>query len=82
MPYCIGQTDAYFCADIPEGFWRANAVYVAHASLYSIKWAEKFGQKDIDGMVRRARTALDDFDNFKSIVPKWYTNEYRVRYYV
>ena len=80
VPYCIGQIDAYFLGDIPEGFWKANAVYVAHASLFSIKWAEKFGQKDIDGMVRRARAAFADFDGFNSYVPKWYTDEYSKKY--
>jgi aminoglycoside phosphotransferase (APT) family kinase protein len=72
IPYCIGQIDAYFDDDVPEGFWKANAVYVAQASLFSIKWAEPFGQKDIDGMVRRAEAAFEDFDGFRRIVPKWY----------
>ena len=82
VSYCIGQIDAYFGGDIPEGFWRANAVYVAHASLFSIKWAEKFGQEDIDGMVRRARAAFANYDSFKTVVPKWYTDEYRAKYTV
>ena len=55
-------------------FWAANAVYVAQASLFSIKWAEPFGQRDVDGMVRRAKRALVDFNEFKSIVPNWYNN--------
>lgn len=41
IPYCIGQIDAYFNDSVPMDFWIANAVYVAQASLYSIKWAEK-----------------------------------------
>lgn len=73
VPYCIGQIEAYFDDRIPEGFWGALAVYVAHASLYSIKWAEKFGQKDIDGMVKRCKAAFEDYDGFKSCIPKWYT---------
>lgn len=72
VPYCIGQIETYFNHQIPEEFWRVNAVYVAHASLYSIKWAEKFGQKDIDGMVRRCLQAFEDYDNFRSVVPAWY----------
>lgn len=74
VPYCAGQIDAYFDGDVPPGFWRANAVYVAQASLYSIKWAEPFGQAEIDGMVKRARTAFEDFDGFRRVVPKWYTD--------
>ncbi|MBQ9673545.1 MAG: phosphotransferase [Ruminococcus sp.] len=77
VPYCIGQIDAYFNDDIPEDFWITLAVYVAHASLFSIKWAEKFGQNDIDGMVRRCKTAFENYDNFRSYIPKWYSDEYR-----
>lgn len=77
IPYCIGQIDAYFDDQIPEDFWSTLAVYVAQASLFSIKWAEKFGQEDIDSMVVRCRMALDDYDNFETYIPKWYTDKYR-----
>ena len=80
VPYCIGQIDAYFGGKVPEDFWRANAVYVAQASLYSIKWAEPFGQEEIDGMVKRAKAAFADFDGFRKTVPAWYTDDYRKRY--
>ena len=72
IPYCIGQIDAYFDDSIPMDFWEANAVYVAQAALFSIKWAERFGQREIDGMVRRANRAFSDFDCFERIIPKWY----------
>ena len=72
VPYCIGEIDAYFRDAVPEDFWRALAVYVAHASLYSIKWAEKFGRAEIEGMVRRCRAAFADYDDFRLYVPKWY----------
>lgn len=77
IPYCAGQIDAYFDGSVPEDFWRALAVYVAHASLHSIKWAEKFGQKDVDGMNARCRRALDDYDGFRRIIPRWYPGEGR-----
>mgnify|MGYP000106824019 FL=1 len=80
VPYCIGQIDAYFEEDIPLDFWKINAVYVAHASLISIKWAEKFGQSDIDGMVRRAKQAFDNYDDFSKYIPNWYTNKYSMRF--
>jgi len=77
IPYCIGQIDAYFEDKVPDDFWITLAVYVAHASLFSIKWAEKFGQEDVDGMVKRCKKAFDDYDNFESYIPKWYTVKYR-----
>lgn len=72
VPYCIGQIDAYFEDKVPMQFWETLAVYVAHASLFSIKWAEKFGQKEIDGMVARCKAAMEHYDNFREIVPSWY----------
>lgn len=45
---------------------------MAHASLYSIKWAEKFGQKEVDGMTKRCLEAFAHYDNFNLIIPKWY----------
>ena len=77
IPYCIGQIDAYFDDSVPMDFWIANAVYVAQASLFSIKWAEKFGQQEIDGMVARAKRAFADFDGFKKIIPCWYSGRSR-----
>ena len=72
IPYCVGQIDSYFHDCVPADFWKTLAVYVAHASLYSIKWAEKFGQNEIDGMVRRCRAAFEDYDGFTAVIPKWY----------
>ena len=73
VPYCIGQIHAYFEDQVPLQFWETLAVYVAHASLYSIAWAEKFGQNDIDKMIERAQIAFDHYDYFKSIIPSWYS---------
>ncbi len=77
IPYCIGQIDAYFDDHIPEDFWAALSVYAAHASLYSIKWAENFSQEDVDRMIKRCLRAFDDYDYFTSYIPKWYTDSYR-----
>ncbi len=72
IPYCIGQIDSYFDDSVPENFWQALAVYVAHASLHSIKWAEKFGREDVEKMKRSCRRAFDDYDGFRLCVPRWY----------
>lgn len=77
IPYCIGQIEGYFDNRVPEDFWITLAVYVAHASLYSIKWAEKFGKEEISGMVERCRMAFDDYDDFQRYIPKWYTDMYK-----
>ena len=75
VPYSIGQIDEYFDDEIPNDFWGALAVYCAHAALFSIKWAEQFGQSDVDGMVERCKRAFENYDNFNSIIPKWYDGD-------
>lgn len=72
IPYCRGQIDSYFKDQVPEEFWKILAVYVAHASLYSIKWAEKFGQDDVDHMIGICKKSLLHYDNFKRYIPSWY----------
>lgn len=72
IPYCRGQINAYFDDNIPDEFWKILAVYVAHASLYSIKWAERFEEKDVNDMVKRCKQAFIHYDNFKKSIPSWY----------
>lgn len=76
IPFSIGQIDGYFERKPTDEFWNVLAVYVAHASLYSIAWAEKFGEEEINGMKRRCLMAFEDYDNFKNIIPRWYINNY------
>lgn len=73
IPYCVGEIDAYFNDEVPEMFWETLAVYVAHASLFSIKWAKPFGQDDIDSMVVRCEAAFAHYDRFNRVIPSWYT---------
>ena len=75
IPYCRGQIDAYFDKNVPEIFWRILAVYVAYSSLNSIRWAIKFGQDEVDGMIRRCKASLEHYDNYKRIIPSWYSEE-------
>lgn len=79
IPYCIGQIDAYFENNVPDAFWNVLAVYVAHASLYSIKWAEKFGQADIDHMVKICNKSFHHYDDFKQVKPIWYDDSWKNR---
>ena len=80
IPYSIGQIDAYFDDEIPNDFWSALAVYCAWSALFSIKWAEPFGQKDVDGMVERCHRAFENYNNFNSVVPKWYDGDLKKKY--
>ncbi|WP_052339571.1 phosphotransferase family protein [Gorillibacterium massiliense] len=72
VPFARGKLDGYFGGPPPEAFWRRQALYVAYASLFSIVWAIPFGAEEIAGMQERCRLALEDYDGFRRLVPKWY----------
>ncbi|WP_315120563.1 phosphotransferase [uncultured Clostridium sp.] len=76
IPFSIGQIDGYFNHQPPKEFWEILAVYVAHASLFSIAWAEKFGDNEINGMKRRAMMTFQDYDNFQIMIPHWYKDNF------
>lgn len=73
IPFSIGQLHGYFNGKPPLDFWKVQAVYVAHAALYSIEWAVKFGEEDIDNMTGICRRIFRDYNNFKLLVPRWYS---------
>jgi len=76
IPFAIGQIEGYFNFQPSDEFWSVLAVYVAYSSLYSIVWAEKFGEDDIKAMKRRCIRAVEDYDDFESIIPHWYNDNY------
>lgn len=72
IPFSIGKIHGYFGGEPSLEFWSMLAIYVAYSSLYSIVWAEKFGEDDINGMRKRCITAFNDYNKFKTVIPNWY----------
>ena len=72
IPFSIGQIHGYFQGNPSEEFWKVLALYNAYAALNSITWATKFGQEAIEGMIRRCRQTMKDYDSFTQVVPRWY----------
>lgn len=73
IPFAIGKIKGYFGEEPPAEFWKIQKLYVAHSSLYSIKWAEGFGYKDVEGMIERYYSASETYNNFSLLIPKWFT---------
>lgn len=69
-----GQLHSYFEGDPPAFFWQILKVYLADVILYSLVWAEAFGDSEVEGMMGRAIMVLEDFDDFHSLAPLWYEN--------
>lgn len=76
VPFSVGLLNGYFMGPPPIEFWEANAVYIAHTSLHSIKWVEEYGENKIREMKKRAYYNFEAYDGFKRIIPKWYKDCY------
>lgn len=72
MPSKPVYKHGYFNGDPPLEFWKVQAVYVAHAALYSIEWIVKFGQEDVYVMTKICERIFKDYDCFRLLIPKWY----------
>ncbi|CQR72078.1 Phosphotransferase enzyme family protein [Sporomusa ovata DSM 2662] len=70
--FAAGRINGYFENDVPELFFRLMALYIASNLLSSVPWAIPYGQEQIDIMRNQIEYALEWYDQFQTIVPKWY----------
>ena len=72
IPFARGQIQGYFSGEIPEDFFPTLALYLADVILYSVVWAEFFGEEEINKMIKLGEMTLADFDSFSSKIPGWW----------
>ncbi len=72
-PFKNGHLHAYFDGDVPESFWRIQALYVAVATLSSINWArDTQSESEVQIMKDIAQKSCDDYDYYSNLIPVWY----------
>ncbi|TVY11347.1 phosphotransferase family protein [Paenibacillus cremeus] len=72
IPFSAGQIDGYFDGDVPEDFWPLYSLYTAMTMLPSITWTLKVVPQQLELMLGRIRTILEDHHQFENVVPSWY----------
>lgn len=72
IPFAIGQINGYYENGVPKDFFDILSLYVADVILFSIVWALPFGDREVNGMIKRAEMILEDYNNFKNTIPKWF----------
>lgn len=72
IPFSVGQIDGYFKGEIPGNFWNLYALYSAMIMFGTITWTLQVIPAQLDSMMARIRTVLNDHRNFESTVPIWY----------
>ena len=71
IPFAQGQIYGYFGGKAPDMFYKLLALYIADIILFSVVWAMPFGSNEVDGMIKRAHVAMEDYKNFSTYRPCW-----------
>ncbi|MBO9608829.1 MAG: phosphotransferase [Paenibacillaceae bacterium] len=72
VPFSIGQIDGYFAGKVPHDFWDLYALYAALLMGGTITWTLQVVPDQLESMIARIRTVLDDHRHFASVEPLWY----------
>ncbi|WP_223362291.1 aminoglycoside phosphotransferase family protein [Sporolactobacillus terrae] len=70
--FASGRINGYFDNQISETFFPLMALYMATNMISSIPWAIDYGAGEVDVMKREIKKAMDAYDHFQNVVPKWY----------
>lgn len=71
--FSIGQIKGYFYdAEPDEDFWRLYSLYLAMCVFSSVVWTLNTFPEDMDNVLDKIYTFLEDHDYFTDIKPKWY----------
>lgn len=71
--FAAGRIDGYFDGCVPQEFFQCLALYICSNTLSSLPWALAFGPKDVQVMRDQAQSLRQTYDDFKVIVPRWYS---------
>lgn len=72
IPFSIGQIHGYFQKHIPESFWTLYSVYTAMTVFSSVVWSLRAAPEQLDEMLERLDTVIQDHCSFQSIIPSWF----------
>lgn len=74
IPFSIGQISGYHGKDEPpDSFWRLYSLYLAMSLFSSIVWTLKMRPDELDEMISKIETIIEDHDSFTDLKPTWYT---------
>lgn len=74
IPFSIGQIRGYFNNTEPDDyFWRLYSLYLAMCVFSTVIWTIKTIPDNMNEMLGKVNTILEDHDYFNIIKPKWYT---------
>ena len=72
--YSRGVLDGYHANEvIPKAFWEQHRLYAAIHILSAEVWANEIALEQQEKFKRYTLFTMNQFDDFKELIPKWYT---------
>lgn len=72
IDFAVGQIQGYFDGNISDDFWLLYCVYCAMVILSAIVWTVRDAPDDLDNMLVRLNTILEDHEYFERVKPAWF----------
>lgn len=72
--FCLGVIEGYFNKKIPNGFWLKYATLTAYNCISQAIWASQNNLWSVLNIDQIVKNVLTEYNDFKSIIPNWYTN--------
>lgn len=71
IPFTRGTLNGYYPDGIPKLFWKKVKIYLAYNAMYSILWAEPYGESEVNFMLARKEELYHEYDYFQKEKPDW-----------
>lgn len=71
--FASGMINGYFNDHVPDEFWKLLLLYISSNTISSLTWGLAFSKEEYETMLNQMHDILDWYDDFKRIVPKWYS---------
>lgn len=70
--FASGYINGYFDDDVPELFFKLLLLYICSNEISSVYWAQSFGEKEMNVMIKQVDNVMEWYDQCDSYIPKWY----------
>lgn len=70
--FASGIVNGYFNDSVPNEFWKLLALYTCVNGVSSVPWAIRFGDEEIQVMLRQIREVCEWYNGMTREIPSWY----------
>lgn len=78
--FVSGMVNGYFDGEVPEEFWRLQALYISSDLLAAIPESTFYGDEEVEKVLAQAREVIGWYGHMRERVPSWYFKGFYLQY--